>query len=197
MGEALAASAEVLSNKTISYSLGVPLALPRTTRMLDYGCGSGLWLRAMRRKGFLELNGYDISENADAKRFLAAEEIDLLDRAELDASRGLFGLVRLEHVFEHLVDPIGTLGLLRALLRPDGWLVMTFPSIHPWLGYADLSEPASRGHLQFPLHVVQHSMQSAREWLQASGLETVGMRLTRRERFITLAARPSPHSIPS
>jgi SAM-dependent methyltransferase len=192
--EWIAGFAEALANKTASFSLGVPLALPPGAAMLDYGCGSGLWLRAMRRRGFSKLYGYDVSLSARVARLLESEGIGVVDEEGLDSLRGRLDLVRLEHVFEHLVEPIDRLSRLRWYLRPDGWLVMTFPSIYPWLGREDLAGPNCRPHLQFPMHVVLHSLRSATEWVEAAGFRVVGVKRTRRERFLTLAARPDSRS---
>jgi SAM-dependent methyltransferase len=181
---------ELLGRRTISYSLGIPLSLRRDSPMLDYGCGTGFWLRAMRRRGFGSLYGYDIAPNREVRERLAADGVELVSESGLEARAGFFELVRLEHVFEHLQDPIATLGRLRRALRPSGWLVMTFPSIEPWLGVEDLERSPARDHLQFPMHLVHHSRTSAAEWLAAGGFDVLGLRVTRNERFLTVVASP-------
>jgi SAM-dependent methyltransferase len=193
--EWIALLAEFVAEKTASYSLGIPLALPANATMVDFGCGTGFWLRAMRQRGYSNLYGYDVSLNEPVARLLEQEGIGVVDDAGLDALRGRLDLIRLEHVFEHLVDPIGTLTRLCGHLSPKGWLVMTFPSIYPWLGREDLAGPACRPHLQFPMHVVLHSLRSATDWVEAAGFQVVGVQRTRREQFLSLAARPSSRSM--
>ena len=190
ISESIARVAELLTRKSVTFSLGIPLSMPRTAAMLDYGCGTGFWLRSMRRKGFSALFGFDIASNRAVGERLAAEGVEVLTEAQLESRPGYFDLVRLEQVFEHLQDPIGVLERLRRLMSPSGRLVMTFPSIEPWIGFRDLERSRERDHLQFPMHLVQHSRTTAVEWLSAGGFEIAGLRVTSGERFLTVAASP-------
>lgn len=192
VGALLAAAAEALRRKTLTFSLGVPLTLPRDARILDYGYGTGLWLRTLRRRGYTRLAGYDIAANRQRAQ-LAAEGIETLDDGELDALPGAsFDCIRLEHVFEHLPEPMPVLRRLHALLRPGAVLVMTFPSIHPWLKIDKLADSPHRLHLQLPIHVAHHSETSARRLLEAAGFVGLHTRITRGEGFVTaLARRPA------
>lgn len=189
-GALVAALAEVLSRKTLTFSLGIPLALPKSARILDYGYGSGLWLQTLRLRGYSNLAGYDIAANSERARELAAQGIEILSGeglARLPAAA--LDCVRLEHVFEHLTDPARVLSDLRALLRPGGLLVMTFPSIYPWLEIENLAASPFLPHLQLPIHVVHHSVESAVRLLRAAGFAGIRSRITRGERFITVLAR--------
>lgn len=188
----LAQLVEHAARKTISFSLGIPLALDKAEPMLDFGCGSGLWLRAMRRRGYSSLFGYDLSVNEPVRSRLEREGICYRTSEELlDLDIGRFRVVRLEHVFEHLWDPRGTLQAIRRVLQPGGFLVMTFPSIYPWQRYQDLSTCPGLDHMQIPMHLIHHSRESSVRMVSEAGFEVVGCRVTRRERFITLAGRSS------
>lgn len=196
---ALAASlAEALSRKTVTYTLGIPLSLPRDARILDYGYGSGSWLQALRLVGYTHLAGYDIAANRERGRELAAQGIDVIPTGELDrVAAGSLDCIRLEHVFEHLVDPLRVLRDLHRLLRPGGLLVMTFPSIYPWLRMKDLASSPYLTYLQLPIHVAHHSVESATRLLAAGGFDRLRTRITRGERFITvLARRPDEQETP-
>jgi SAM-dependent methyltransferase len=185
-----AALAEFLARKSVTFTLGVPLALPRDARILDYGYGTGSWLLAMRLSGYSRLLGWDIAANTERREELTAHGIevvppdglDRLDAASLDC-------VRLEHVFEHLVEPLAALRSLYRLLKPGGLLVMTFPSIYPWLRVKDLAASPFLAHMQLPIHLRHHSIESSGKLLSAAGFETIACRITVRERFITLMAR--------
>lgn len=186
----LAGVAEVAAWKTVSFSLGIPLAMASETRMLDYGCGAGWWLLAMRSRGFSRLEGFDIGANRGLRERLEGSGIQVHDRSSLDARRdGAFELIRFEHVFEHLPDPKRVLRLAARLLGPAGWLVMTFPSMQPWLRQPDLATSPLRDHLQLPMHLAYHSRESAMRIVGEAGFDVIGCRLTRRENFLTLAAR--------
>lgn len=189
-GALVAALAEVLHRKTVTFSLGVPLTLPRCARILDYGFGTGLWLRTLLHLGYTELAGYDIAANGERGRELAARGIDVYsdeDLARLPAAS--VDCIRLEHVFEHLVDPSRVLDNLYTWLRPGGLLVMNFPSIYAWLEIEDLPASPHLVHLQLPIHVAHHSVESATRLLRDAGFEGIHTRVTYGERFITVLAR--------
>lgn len=187
---ALAAVVELAARKTFTYSLGIPLTLPHDAPMLDYGCGTGRWLVAMRERGYSRLAGFDIAANTRFRDRLGTLGVQVFDQSELDEQPpSMFALIRLEHVLEHLQSPARTLRRLRELLLPGGWLVLTVPSILPWRDFPNLAESPHRPHLQLPMHLMHHSPESLAQMVRESGFEIRGLRITWRERFLTLAAR--------
>ncbi len=182
--------AELLAGRTITLTLGIPLALPAGARILDFGYGTGSWLIAMRLCGYSRLAGYDIEANVERSADLRARGIQVIPPGGLPAvAAASFDCVRLEHVFEHLPDPPATLRQLHRLLAPGGRLVMTFPAIYPWLEIADLSASPFLGHLELPIHLALHSLESATRLVRSAGFAVAVARITRRERFITLLAQ--------
>lgn len=185
-----AACAELLGRKTITFTLGVPLTLPKSSRILDYGYGTGSWLTSMRILGYSNLLGYDITSNTQRGNELAALGIQVIPPESLpDLEAASLDCVRLEHVFEHLAEPLGVLQSLHRLLRPQGFLLMTFPTIYPWLRFKDLSTCPYLDYLQLPIHLAHHSVESSRRLLRATGFEEIVLRITAREQFLTLMAR--------
>lgn len=181
---------ELLAKKTVTFTLGVPLTLPKDARILDYGYGMGYWLLSMRTLGYTRLSGYDIAANRERRGELAARGIEVIPPGGLPGlAPASLDCVRLEHVFEHLDEPLAVLRSLNRLLRPGGLLLMTFPSIYPWLGVKNLGEPPHVDHLQLPIHLAHHSLESCRRLVGAAGFEGIATRITARERFITLKAR--------
>jgi SAM-dependent methyltransferase len=186
----LGALAERLSRRTVTFTLGLPLSLPKGSRILDYGYGSGAWLLSMRLLGYSRLLGYDIAANAHRRHELEAQGIRVIPHGELSlVEAGSLDCVRLEHVFEHLADPVAVLRSLLRVLRPGGILVMNFPGIYPWLEIDDLESPAYFPHLQLPIHLANHSVESSRGLVEAAGFERIVSRITTREGFVTLMAR--------
>ena len=190
----VAVLAETLARKTITLTLGMPLAMPPSSRILDYGYGTGAWLLAMRSLGYFRLAGYDIAANTGRGRELAVHDIQLIPAGGIsDLEPADFDCVRLEHVFEHLPEPLGALRQIHRLLRPAGLLLMTFPTIYPWLPIEALPTSPHLAYLQLPIHLAHHSVASATRLVRAAGFDLTVLRITRRERFITLMARKIEH----
>jgi SAM-dependent methyltransferase len=181
--------AELLARKTITFTLGIPLTLPVGARILDYGYGTGSWLQTMRLLGYAHLAGYDIAANTERARELEAQGIEVIASPDLPGRDGSFDCIRLEHVFEHLTDPLGVLRTLHGSLRPGGFLVMTFPTIYPWMRIKNLAASPYLDYLQLPIHLAHHSVESATRLLRAAGFHTIHRRITRRERFLTVLAQ--------
>lgn len=98
-------------------------------RLLDVGCGLGLFLETM--VGEFELYGMDLSPYAigeAAKRLPAAQVTvgSLTDGLPFDV---VFDVVTAINIFEHLDDPAAGLDAVRARLRPGGLLVAHLPTI--------------------------------------------------------------------
>jgi 2-polyprenyl-3-methyl-5-hydroxy-6-metoxy-1,4-benzoquinol methylase len=123
----------------IAISLLRPVMEERTGgRLLDVGCGSGLFLEALDRAtgttaAGWRLIGVDVSEHAIA---LAQRLPFEFHRANLedgvpegDAS---VDLVYAGEVIEHVYDPDSFLSECHRVLRTDGRLVLTTPNLQAW-----------------------------------------------------------------
>jgi len=98
-------------------------------RLLDIGCGNGQFLDRMRQLGW-EVVGVE----PDGKAVSAARE-----RSELEVFQGSleeakfpdrhFDAITMNHVIEHVQDPIGLLKECCRLLKPSGKLVVVTPNI--------------------------------------------------------------------
>lgn len=98
-------------------------------RLLDVGCGLGLFLETMR--GEFELYGIDLSEYAvgQARRRLPGAELTVGSLTEGLPFDEKFDVVTAINIFEHLDDPGAGLDAVRAELRPGGLLVAHLPTI--------------------------------------------------------------------
>ena len=95
-------------------------------KILDYGCGSGQFLSELSDAGFKNLTGYDFDQKArEAARSSGAHVVD--DEDELTAM-GSFDVITMNHVIEHLVDPITSLSRLSCLLNPGGRIIIRTPN---------------------------------------------------------------------
>ena len=106
--------------------------LPTPGSMLDIGCGSGRLLYVARRAGW-EVMGLELSgEMAELVRDKLGIQVVVEDFLEADpraVSEGLFDLVCLRHVLEHLPDCNLAMSKLRELLQPGGHALIEIPNV--------------------------------------------------------------------
>ena len=99
---------------------GAPLAI------LDYGAATGEFVRAARDEGH-ECTGIELSADARATA-KAVNDVTLLPA---DAAQKIgemqFDVVHMNHVLEHMPNPLSHLRWCRRILRPHGLLVLEVP----------------------------------------------------------------------
>jgi len=101
-------------------------------RLLDIGSGNGRLLYLAKQAGW-DTMGLELSDSM--ARFVTAElGIEVLVANFLDPTPELgsieaFDAVVLRHVLEHLPDPLVTMEKLRALVKPQGHLLLEMPNI--------------------------------------------------------------------
>lgn len=125
----------------------------RRGRALDTGCGRGLFASFLSDQG-LTVDAADISPQAvefTAQRGLNAWVMDL----EREMPQGQWDLVFCMEVLQQVRDPETVLSRLRALLAPDGELVLSLPNefhlprrLAVLCGRPDFGDPAD-SHLKF------------------------------------------------
>jgi SAM-dependent methyltransferase len=135
-------------------------------RLLDVGCGSGLLLDLIRRRGFT-VTGVDVS--ASAARAAQVEHglsvrIGSLRGARFDAES--FDIVTMFHSLEHVTDPRASLSEARRVLQPNGRLIIQVPNIRSWQSRL----LGGRWHgLDIPRHTIDYSLRSIHRLLGACG----------------------------
>jgi 2-polyprenyl-3-methyl-5-hydroxy-6-metoxy-1,4-benzoquinol methylase len=141
-------------------------------RLLDVGCGAGEWLLLMRGLGW-RVEGIDFDERA--VQVAAQRGLDVccgtLEQRGFPSAR--FDAVILNHVIEHLPDPVATLLESARILKPGGRLVLFTPNSSS-LGH-NLFKGGWRG-LEPPRHLHIFSMPSTYQILQQAGFQRISIR---------------------
>jgi SAM-dependent methyltransferase len=105
--------------------------LPRSVnpgRALEVGCGSGLQLRGLNGMGW---RAEGIEWDGAAAVVASATSGALVHRGDFRTAQlptGVFDLILLHHVLEHLDTPRSALARAWELLRPTGTLVLVYPN---------------------------------------------------------------------
>jgi 2-polyprenyl-3-methyl-5-hydroxy-6-metoxy-1,4-benzoquinol methylase len=101
--------------------------LPRGARVLDYGCGLGIFLKALKEEGF---SAAGVEFDAEAAAHAAGDTgCEALSAAAFRArqSAETYDALHLGDVLEHLPDPASTLRELLAYVKPGGLLFAEGP----------------------------------------------------------------------
>ena len=105
--------------------------IDRNARILDIGCASGATMRFLETKGFKNLYGIDISEQAITYcKGLGIKNVFVMDGARLSFRDVLFDVVIASDVLEHIKDEGQALLEWSRVLKPGGVLIVFVPAFH-------------------------------------------------------------------
>jgi SAM-dependent methyltransferase len=142
-------------------------------RLLEIGCGSGERLAHFAAKGW-NVQGQDVDAKAVAHaRESTALPVHLGPIESLPESAGPFDAVVMNHVIEHVHDPVALLRRAAALLAPGGVLVAVTPNISS-INHRRFRE-SWRG-LEPPRHLHLFSPPTLRIVAQTAGFHQVRVR---------------------
>ena len=166
--------------------------VPVGSRILDFGCGSGVYLEAMAKEGYRTV-GVDLSDVMIAQARERCQQAgcdvefyvgSLRETADkLGFFEGMIG----SSLFEYLSDPRLNLRTMRSLLRPNGIVLLTVPNydsrrkqwerkIQRWRWCLNLAKwiPRVKGFLQYlELSRNHYRPEEFSELVTASGFEVV------------------------
>ncbi len=101
---------------------------PKNTKLLDFGCGSGLFVSELAKKGF-DSHGIDISD--EAVRFgelQGIKNLGVIDSHKINFADNTFDVVMTLDVLEHLEDESWALKEIERVLKPDGVFIVMVPA---------------------------------------------------------------------
>lgn len=143
---------------------------PRRGKLLEIGSGLGFLLAEFKKDGWDVLGVEpDAAYCHHAKEELGVESLDsILEDAGLAAET--FDVILMNHVIEHLGDPLTTLSEINRVLKPSGHLVLETPRydtlMFKLLGRRERSVSCS-GHIYF------FTTKTLRNLYEAAGFQTV------------------------
>ena len=140
-------------------------------RVLEVGCGSGLFLDCLRRAGY-EVEGIEMSktdvEYARARLGLPVLH-GTLETQPLEDDR--YDAVLMIYVLEHIPNPHEILARVFRLLKPGGWALLGLPVMDS--GQARLLGARWSAVTEAPRHVAIPSVAGARRLLEAAGFREI------------------------
>lgn len=136
-------------------------------KALDIGCGIGNYLRILREFGW-EVYGIEPSEKAaktGREKFgLNVRSGTLLDHRFPD---DYFHFISMNHVLEHLYNPVEVLTEAKRILNPDGMILIRTPNMDSF-GYKRFGK--NWGPLETPRHLIIYQQQSNAVLADKTGL---------------------------
>jgi len=103
-----------------------------TGNVLDIGCGTGTFIKAMRDIFGWEVHGIEpnpIIATVGQKQYnLDIKSVNIQNYNPPEK----FDVVTLWDVFEHLSDPNEAIGKLRTFLKPEGFILLRIPNSESW-----------------------------------------------------------------
>ena len=162
------------------------LTASRAGRLLDFGCGGGVFLERMYRQGW-EVTGLDVSAAAihSVRTELGLPAlVGTLPHPRL--ARESFDVITMWHSLEHVHHPREVLASAYDLLAPGGTLLAAVPNIESlpfrWFG-------ASWYGLDLPRHLSHFGPRTLHEMVANAGFAVGTVRLLPRSSWIRASAR--------
>jgi len=108
-------------------AMAARMSLPATGHLLDVGCGNGAFLRACS----VALPGWRLCGTEVSDKYRSAVEaiagVEQMFAGDFSAVEGVFDVVSLVHVLEHIPAPQGVLRAAMVKLKPGGTLLIEVP----------------------------------------------------------------------
>jgi len=134
-----------------------------SSRILDVGCGEGIFLQHLAEIGFTNLTGVDPFVE---KEINSPNGVRIL-KSTLSDLDGVYDFIVFNHSFEHLADPAGAMRDVRRLLAVDGLCMIRVPVVpcFAWERYRE-----NWVQLDAPRHLYIHSKDSINLLAAGAGL---------------------------
>ena len=157
----------------------------RPGRLLDIGCGTGLFLAVARRRGWQPFGVDDCEDATDhARDHFGIQVWNGTFTEFVQRESEPFDVVTMWDVIEHARDPVGLLGAARGVLAPDGLIAVSTPNQRSLLDVvAGALYRLTGGRVTGPLekfyieqHFLYYTPDTLEDALHRAELETLLMR---------------------
>ncbi len=156
-------------------------------KLLDIGCGTGIFLAKMRELGWEVVGVEPDSEAVKVARNYFGLNVYQGRLEEQNFQENNFDAITMNHVIEHLHDPISTLKECYRILKPSGRLVIT--TLNTLSLGALLFNEAWRGW-EVPRHFYIFTPDTLKICVERAGFKIIQVRTTARSaRFIWSASK--------
>jgi len=149
----------------------VERCLPEPGSWLDIGCGPGFLLSQARGRGW-QCTGLDSSPFAPkfARDQFGLEDVHTGLIEDVDFKGKTFDVISMQHVIEHLYEPVPTMREIIKLLKPGGVLYLETPDI---TSGSALLDGADWLHIKIPEHVLYFSQDTLERLMQELDCEVL------------------------
>ncbi|HDL65116.1 MAG TPA: class I SAM-dependent methyltransferase [Proteobacteria bacterium] len=136
----------------ISQSGGSP-----DSKVLDAGCGGGLLISLLRKNGFKDIFGIDLSQMmVGLCRERGIMNISRQDCMETTFEDELFDVIIAADVLEHIEDDSGALREWKRILKRDGRLIITVPAFKSlWSSHDEICHHHRRYSKSAMIHLLR------------------------------------------
>lgn len=114
--------------RTLKAKLGLISTYVSRGTLLDYGCGTGMFLKTCKDAGW---NCYGLEPDPDAAKLATGQGLKVQSiKAALEGDR--YDIITLWHVLEHITDLHETLDFFSNRLSDQGTLIIAVPNYSSW-----------------------------------------------------------------
>jgi len=145
--------------------------IPDPGSWLDIGCGPGFLLSQAKERGW-QCTGLDSSPFAPqfARERFGLDDVHTGLIEDVDFAGKTFDVISMQHVIEHLYEPVPTMREILKLLKPGGVLYLETPDIS---SNAAVRDGADWEHIKIPEHVLYFSQPTLERLLQDIGCDVL------------------------
>jgi 2-polyprenyl-3-methyl-5-hydroxy-6-metoxy-1,4-benzoquinol methylase len=135
-------------------------------KLLDVGCANGAFLEKARLSGY---SCFGLEPNTSAVIVGRSKGYDIREGTpeSVELEEGAYDVIRLNHVFEHVHNPVSSIKALSKALKPAGHLVMVVPNGRSIFRYMFSKYWFS---LQPPIHLHQYTLTDFEQLSRIAGL---------------------------